>query len=198
MFYAFEFTDGINTTTGGSNGSPVRIAGTLYSFHTKELRSAFVAEGCDYRNGPAPFRRTITVRELPHGWTTKDAQAFSDDEPAIFAELAKIDSSWLNGQECAPNEGHWAYPNHAQSADEFRRRLDRAEGAAELAALRREERKSVEESTQEAKELIISAMVARSGYDATERAEEAERILNSFGQAPTELYNAATLIGIDL
>jgi hypothetical protein len=152
MFYAFEFTDGINTTTGGSNGSPVRIAGTLYSFHTKELRAAFVSEGCDYRNGPAPFRRTITVRDLPHGWTTKDAQVFSDDEPAIFAELAKIDSSSLNGQE----------------------------------------------STQKAKELLISAMVARSGYDATERAEHAERILNSFGQAPTELYTAATLIGIDL
>ena len=39
-WYAFTYTDGENTTTGGDYGTPLRIAGYLTAFRTKAGRDA--------------------------------------------------------------------------------------------------------------------------------------------------------------
>lgn len=75
-YYAFEYTDGTNTTTGGDYGRRLCIAGELVTFESRAARDEFVAAGVDYRHPDRrrfPFRRAVTTRTLPLGWRTEDA-----------------------------------------------------------------------------------------------------------------------------
>lgn len=77
MFYGFEFTDGTNTTT--TRDGKIVTAGSLMAFRTRAERDQWVAEGCDYRNGHAPFRRSVTTRDMPSGWAPREAWVLEAD-----------------------------------------------------------------------------------------------------------------------
>lgn len=81
-YYAFSYTDGRNTTTGGDYGVKLHIAGSLYSFNSKQARDEFVAEinGYDARTGRINKVDAVTTRSLPMGWSTSDAQEYDEDE----------------------------------------------------------------------------------------------------------------------
>ena len=71
-YYGFRYTDGTNTTTG----SPCYIAGQLYRFESKRARDEWVAEGYPVRvpSNVGEFRKAVTSRSLPMGWTVAEAQ----------------------------------------------------------------------------------------------------------------------------
>lgn len=79
-FYAFGYTDGTNTTTGGDYGVKLHIAGRLLSFSTQAARDAWVAAGYNVRvpRDVGEFRRAVESKRLPMGWRCEDAQDVTD------------------------------------------------------------------------------------------------------------------------
>lgn len=68
-FYAFGYYDAKFTTSGGDHGTPLHIAGMLYHFGSRRERDEWVSEGCYGK-----VREVVTVRDLPMGWRTRDAE----------------------------------------------------------------------------------------------------------------------------
>jgi hypothetical protein len=66
MYYAFEYADGKNTTTGRPNRDPGRyrgrlsIAGQAMVFHTKQKRDEWVQSGGKSHGG----RESVSIRRL--------------------------------------------------------------------------------------------------------------------------------------
>ena len=69
-YYAFEYKDGINTTQQFRD--KYWIAGKLVKFDTKAERDQWVSQGTPYRGDH--FRKAVTTRRLPKGWSVKDAE----------------------------------------------------------------------------------------------------------------------------
>ena len=65
-FYAFKFTDGINTTTG--NGKYFRSAGQLFKFKKAADRDLFVGDST-FGN----IIHSVKRSEIPHGHKAVDA-----------------------------------------------------------------------------------------------------------------------------
>lgn len=157
MYYAFQFKDGIETTT--FRNDKIVIAGQLMKFYTKELRDAWVSDGFNYRS--EKFRRKVKIKNLPHGWSTEDADLFLESERICFKILENINHEWLDSSITRqyPLE-HWAYVTDARLADDFSKRLKECKSESELKHLRKEEKQSVIDVCRRVKNLLIKAMVS--------------------------------------
>ena len=183
-FYAFQYTDGTNTTT--TKDGRMVTAGRLYKFPSKEYRDAWVNEGVGYRNGPAPFRVAVTTRDLPHGWRTSDATEGVDymEAARVEAVLERISpDGWLS-DEFDEHGSHWAHATNAPMADWFTRDLKTAiasNNKARLSLLKQLEKVSVRNNCEAAKAAVRRAVVCDSWTDYDEHIAEARRLWGAYG-----------------
>lgn len=178
MYYAFQYTDGTNTTTNYND--KIVIAGQLFRFISKELRDAWVGQGYNYRSDK--FRQAVATRTLPHGWNTGMAVTFLEEEQKCLDIMKDINEDWLDPCEMGSYE-HWAYAEDARSQDEFSARLRTCDSKAEIRKLQKEERESIRTNCDYTKDLIFEAMAMSNVGMAEDKLHEARRIWGAYGSS---------------